>query len=365
VEALPEVNFEIVTNRLPGTPAVESLGSNCRVLRFTPTDYSSTRLGKKPWKVAWFSAEVAQEWIRFLRKRKFVERGEFDLFHFNGPLTNYGFFSFDRLLGRPVLTKALDFSAFPIAKVMTLHGLPSLLTSSQIDRENEKRHVLSFDRIVIVDRYMADAISQLVGDSSHIPPIHFIPNGVDTARFAYHPPPPSPPIRIGFLGRLDEAKGASLLLQIARHLPEGMELWLAIPGKAPGLEQFPRKPQLRIFRNLPYREVPFFLASVHVLLNPLKIQGISRATLEAMSVGRPVIMPPGGDRHPVVHEDTGFLCPASGTAILAMLRSLAENIDTLEAVGRRAREVIVRDFDSHALARRLLDVFGKAIRQGG
>lgn len=362
VQALPEVEFEILTNHVPGTPQVERMGGNCTVRRFLPTDLSSTSLNQAFLKPAVFPYKLASEWVRFRRKFDYLGRSGFDVVHFNGPITNYAFFAVDRVLGRPFLTARLDFTRLSMAKVLTLHGLPSISTRSRVDAENERRQVSSFDSVVVVDRYMTDYVQAITAGLADRPTVHFIPNGIDTAAFPYSAPSPATRLRVGFLGRLDEAKGASLLLDVARALPPGVEFALALAGRTSEAEvRLAECDRVTLQRNVSPGQVPGFLSSIHVLLNPVLVPGISRATLEAMSVGRPVIMPPVGDRYPVMDGDTGFLCPPIAEPVLSLLARLAREPDALERMGRKASDVIRREFDSRAMASRLLAVFREAI----
>ncbi len=363
VEGLPEVDFEIITNHLDGTPLAERFRPNCIVRRFLPTDAGSGGLGKMvSAKPLLFPRKVAADWVRFSRKLRYLDRTRFDIVHFNGPLTNYGFFSLDRLLGRPALTKLIDFSRLPCRKVITFHGLPSLVTHSSVDLQNELKQLSSFDCVTVVDRELLWRVRALVAQIGKSTPVHFVPNGIDTRMFAFRPFPQLGSLQVGYLGRLSEEKGCRLLIELAHDLPQGVELRLAVTGAGSGreaaiLEKYDR---VTLLRDVPYSRVPDFLASIHILLNPALHAGVTRATLEAMSVGRPAIMPPIGDRYPLVDGLTGFICPPSAVALGSLLTRLIRDRQTLEAMAGRCREVVEREFDLRIIAGRFRRIFAEA-----
>lgn len=366
IDGMPDVEFEVVTNRLPGTPEVERSAPNCTVRRVLPVDVGPAAV-KPGVKLARYPIKLWHDHVRFRRKLAYVAQANPDLFHFNGPLTNYGHFSFDRRIGHPLLTRSIDFGPLGMPKVLTMHGIPSRLTRSRVDVENERRQITAFDAIVVVDRYMVGAVRAIASAAGARSEVHLIPNSVDTRRFSYRPLADARGLKVGYIGRLNPSKGVGLLREIARQLPDGVELSIVSSGPPDAALDgfFTGCPHVTLARNLPYEEVPGFLSEIDVLLNLALHPAITRATLEAMSVGRPVIMPPIGDRYPLINRRTGFLCAPNAREILSLLAWARDEGQLLEQMGRNAREVVEREFDHVVLGARLRSVFEATRVRGG
>jgi alpha-1,3/alpha-1,6-mannosyltransferase len=79
--------------------------------------------------------------------------------------------------------------------------------------------------------------------------------------------------------------------------------------------------------------------------------------LEAMAAGRPVVaVNHGGPTETVLHDRTGYLCPADPDAFAAALATLVTRIDVARQLGAAGREHVKRQFSVDAFGDRLWNV---------
>ena len=155
------------------------------------------------------------------------------------------------------------------------------------------------------------------------PRCSLIANGIDTARFASAPAPPSGSPRIGCVARLSPEKGIDRLLEafagVLRQVPYAR---LAIAGDGPARGQLEaRAHELTLggaVEFLGYREdVSPVLGSLDLFVLPSLTEGIPLALLEAMAAGLPVIATAVGGVPEVVEDGTsGMLVPPGDAAAL-------------------------------------------------
>ncbi len=143
------------------------------------------------------------------------------------------------------------------------------------------------DPTIAVSHDLARLLVGRFGVPSHA--VTVIPNGIDISRFA--PAPPSEgPLTILSISRLDHdcAHTATLLCHLAPRLARalGRPLRVLIVGGGQALPALAR--QFANVREVSFlgarRDIPSLLSRCHVFV------GVSRAALEAMAVGRPVIL---------------------------------------------------------------------------
>lgn len=93
-----------------------------------------------------------------------------------------------------------------------------------------------------------------------------------------------------FCGRLEEAKGLSILLQLAKYIQErkDAELSIATPDSN-NKELFFGMKNVQVHVGLSVDEMNQFYNSGHVLFMPSKFEGFEMVTLEALSSGVPVV----------------------------------------------------------------------------
>ena len=233
-----------------------------------------------------------------------------------------------------------------------------------------RRVLKGADRVVSLTERGAGFLRELGARPERV---EVVPTGVDCALFEPEPvggpfvdAGPAPlvasevsaeaaraPLRVGFIGRIDEGKGVFDLLEaFARAFPDaartGARLELAGTGDAvPGLRE--RATELGVdgalsFRGrLPHAEIPAFLAELDVLCAPTReVEPFGIVAVEAAAAGVPCLATRiGGLEETVVDRRTGLLVdPGDVDALTASLGRLADEpawrADLGEAARRRA-----------------------------
>lgn len=187
-----------------------------------------------------------------------------------------------------------------------------------------------------VDRVLASVTDAYVGNTDAVTDfarevhptagriVTTVPNAVDTSIF--HPPaaePPTPPLRIGAVGRLDAEKGFDVLIEAAEHLRGRLRFEMQIVGEGPerhALEAAAGDQPVRFLgRMSPGREVADFLRSLHVFVLPSRFrEGRPNVLLEALACERPVVTTDLAGLREIIRGPT-LVPPGDG-------RSLAEAI---------------------------------------
>jgi glycosyltransferase involved in cell wall biosynthesis len=199
-------------------------------------------------------------------------------------------------------------------------------------------------------------------------------SGVDTERFALQSAPPRAgrAFRVLLCARLLRDKGIAEYAQAARLLHQsGCDIEFRLLGffdhDNPGaiqpaeIETWEAQGLLRHLGSAD--DVRPHLAAVDAVALPSYYrEGLPRTLLEAASMGKPIVTTDSvGCREAVVDGVTGLLCrPRDPVDLARKLRQLVElPPDELAAMGRRARERAVRDFDEHIVVDRYIDAIGE------
>lgn len=213
--------------------------------------------------------------------------------------------------------------------------------------------------------------------------VYVVPNGIPREEWERVGAPfpameEATPLRILLLGAVVPRKGAHHLLEALAAPESGLSaaapswtLDLVGPEKDPtyagdlrrtvaraGLEE-----RVRFRGPVPPKERWDVLARAHLVAVPSSAEGFSNVILEAMAVGRPVLATGvGGAADAIDDGETGFLVPpGDGDALSrALARALARALEdptALDAMGRRAREVVLERFEMGRVTDRLLGVY--------
>lgn len=216
------------------------------------------------------------------------------------------------------------------------------------------------DRIICVSRAVA---ARFAGSRYFSDKVRVIYNGVDTAEFTpslsgdefrkRNGIPSAVPL-VGYCGQLVETKGLAVLIEAFRIIKNTVpESRLVLAGRGDfegGLRAKVRGLNLEdsvIFAGF-VENTPQFMAALDVFILPsFWLEGFSRALLEAMACGKPVITTPlGGNIETVVDGKTGYFSPAGSPAILAeKAGSLLRDKDLAGKLGKNARQRAVELFD--------------------
>lgn len=180
--------------------------------------------------------------------------------------------------------------------------------------------------------------------------IFWLPYGIPLPEAVRHAT--AGPLRLIFVGRLDEAKGVFLLPEIDRSLREaGVAVTWTIVGNGPAGPKLHAawidRAHVRFVDSATPAEVVRTCAQHDLFVLPTRAEGLSVATVEAMGAGLvPVVtdLPSmvelvGGDR-------PGFRVPGgNASAFAGTIAGLARDRNRLESMSAAARQLIVERFD--------------------
>lgn len=189
-------------------------------------------------------------------------------------------------------------------------------------------------RIIAPSRTLATALER-----SGVPRdrIRVIPHGIQP--FAPQPIPPfdGRPVRFGFVGRVDRAKGLHILFQAFAMLPEALsELHIIGDAQSPLDAEYFRqtlrllqdRKDLKLHGKVGLEEVGKHIAQIDVLVLPAIIaEAFGLVVAEANSVGRPAIVTScGGPAEQVTDGVNGQVVPPNNpVALAAAMQTIVEN----------------------------------------
>lgn len=181
--------------------------------------------------------------------------------------------------------------------------------------------------------------------------------GVDPELFAPGDGERGATFRIGYAGRLIEAKGIELLLDAVRRIEGDVELLVAgtgpleeaIRGQAAG------DARVRLLGALPSAAMPEFYRNLDVLVLPTLgrrgwTEQFGRAAIEAMACGTPVIVSDAGELPAVVGE-AGRIVPAGDArALQEALGDLREDGQARAHLAEAGRARVLAEFTHERIA---------------
>ena len=203
-----------------------------------------------------------------------------------------------------------------------------------------------------------------------------IPNGVDTDHFK--PPThksillhqnlqiPQNSYLVLMVGRVNLGKGVDLLLeawpQVRKQHPQAHLLIIGeptddhLPNGQTVSSTLRQSPNIHI---LPYQQdiLPYY-QSADLFVLPSRSEGLPNATLEAMSVGLPVVISDIGGHRAITHEQAGVCFFASGSAsqlrdrLLTQLAQLSK-----EAFKSQTRSIILKKFSLTKVAQQYIHLY--------
>lgn len=201
--------------------------------------------------------------------------------------------------------------------------------------------------------------------------IVYIPNGVDTKRFAA----PDADLRLArrveaglptdaqiavFTGRFAPQKNLPMLLAAwARYRRENPRAELLLVGEGEEEEKLRAMAGEGVHFTGGTTDVLPYLQMADIFILPSFVEGLSVALLEAMSCGVvPLLTDVGGAREVVTHGGNGWLFPSNdGDALLAGLRQLFSDRQMLFARGQAARRRVVERFSVQTAAKQLSNLY--------
>ncbi|MFO7680218.1 MAG: glycosyltransferase family 4 protein [Chloroflexota bacterium] len=229
-----------------------------------------------------------------------------------------------------------------------------------------KRQVDSF--IVISQEIDAELTAWGVTPEKRV----FIPNGVDTERFA----PVSPPekarlrqeLRLGegetavYAGRLVPEKCVDQLIELwprVREIYSRAQLLVLGTGPEEGRLTQLAGESVHFLGNV--ADVAPYLQAADLFILPSATEGLSNAMLEALASGLPVIATHvGGAPDIITHQKSGWLvAPHQPDEWLEAILTLCAQADERHSLGRQGRQKVAAEYGLVATAARLRDLYGR------
>lgn len=247
---------------------------------------------------------------------------------------------------------------FPIARLLgtyTVHTRHSRLHAEPLQGLRGVKHrLMEFlvrllmrlaHRTICVSKTVAGDMLDLLPQSS----ISVIPNWVKLPVLPSRGERRNCELRVLFVGRLEQFKGAGFLIEAVRRIEAEKSgvVWLTIVGEGP------YRPELeKLAEGLPVtfegfqRDSSAFYQRADVFVNPSLSEGMSLTSLEAMSYGLPCILSDIPSNREVVGDQPAALLFRAGDAtdLAAKLTMCLSCIGLLSSLGRGARSLVCARF---------------------
>ena len=357
-----DYNFEILTDALPGYPLIENPWKNVKIIRFEPNNYTIASFNYRFISRLLFPYRLYADIKRVSNKHKFLKKANYDLVHFHGSGVGGALAKLCYMLKSPKLIEKLTDFSYIEPKIVTVHGLSSLMTDDPIVKELEMKFITQFENVICVDERLYDFLRENLEDNVKI---WLVPNSVDTTRFEFTSLSMDRKLKVGFVGRLERSRGISLLYDLINNLPSYIEVHVLGAGNSIDIERFKSRidiTKIHFETNISYEKIHEVYRKFDVLLNPVIAEGISRVTLEAMSSGRPVIMLDTGNRYPVINKKTGYLIKYNVEELLKVLQYLYENKKELKEVAENARGIVEKEYDNRVIIPKIGEIYEEIMK---
>lgn len=277
---------------------------------------------------------------------------EYDIIHFHEIDFSFPLFSF--FVKKP--------------KILHLHG---------IHIDFFKRYHLS--RIIFrhVADYYITITKQMEKDLAEISiarnRIIYLPNAVDIKKF--YPKGKKEDNLLLYLGRIVPVKGLHVLLESLSYVKKPVSL--VIVGPIGSLEYYKDvekhierenqkgKHKITYLGRIPEAEVIRIYQKASVSILPSFWEAFPVVILEALSCETPVITTPvGGNPEVIRNFENGILVPVNDPLRLAeAINFMLDNKDNRTKMGRKGRELVMKNFSVEVIAKRLRKIYQEMISQ--
>lgn len=219
------------------------------------------------------------------------------------------------------------------------------------------------DSVVAVSNYTADVIKDVL----RVPKPSVILNSVDTDFFS--PPTYAPrksvnkPVRLLFSGNLIKRKGVDLLAPIMRNLGKEFELYYTAGLRKHNLPDGARA-TMHPLGKLSQGEMRDQYRKADLLLFPTRGEGLSRAVMEALACGTPVVASDISSMPEAITPEVGCLCPVDNVqTFVDAVKRLVSNSDHLYAMRLSARVRAEQVFDLNRMVKEYLELFERLLEK--
>jgi colanic acid/amylovoran biosynthesis glycosyltransferase len=260
--------------------------------------------------------------------------------------------------------------------IVTLHGWDASVEDSELSRSRSGRRYLNRRRELQSSATLFLCVSDFIrrqalerGFPEHKLRVHYI--GIDTAKLQPTAGQTNPNTFV-FVGRLIEKKGVTYLLQaMARLQASHPESQLVVIGDGPLRARYETEARqlgvnCRFLGKQPNDVVQQWMRnSVAVCVPSVRAksgdsEGLPTVIYEAFALGVPAVAFASAGIPEAVVPGTGLLAQERDVEGLAThLRLLLENASLRQAMGRAAREHVVRHFDLKSQTRKLEDLYAE------
>jgi glycosyltransferase involved in cell wall biosynthesis len=223
------------------------------------------------------------------------------------------------------------------------------------------------DRTVAVSESVRDtllALRALAPDA-----IDVIPNGIEVESFPVAWSPSREPRPVIFTGNLAPYQRIDLLLDAFARLRArrpGVRLSIVTGDDFSPYEGIARRLGVREaidVRAAPFPEQPALLAAAALAVNPrTDCDGLPQKLLNYMAAGMPIVSSDGSAVH-LEHESSGLrVANGDAGAMAAAMERLLEDPALALALGKAARERVLRDFSWSTVAERVEEIYLELLR---
>lgn len=179
------------------------------------------------------------------------------------------------------------------------------------------------------------------------------------------------PLCVGLVGRLSYEKGVDLFLRAAaRVVPEFPQTKFAVVGDGPEkatLEALIDQLNLRENVALPGRtdDVPFFYASIDVLVLSSRQEGLPIALLEGMASGLPIVASRIGFIPNIIRDGvTGVtVMPEDVKELAEAIKQMLRDPSLRERMGRAARNLVAEEYSAERMTTEYVALYEKAVAE--
>lgn len=253
-----------------------------------------------------------------------------------------------------------------------LLGLPSVYSPRGVSFIRTDRTMVAAT-YRIIERWLARGGESLVACSAsearHLREIarvvQVVPNAVDLdsiAGIVQPARPPDLPFTIGILGLIKDQRLPGLVRQICEQAPPSWR-WIWI-GDGPLRHLVDGLPNLRVTGWREHRDALQVLATADAVLHASRWEGMPNALLEAMALGKPIVVSDVVGTRDVVTDQVHALLVGDVYAVdpyLSALGRLGRDPRLRHELGTRARERVLQEHDSRMIAARWQAIYEQVL----